>query len=173
MNEEPQPKKQGVIDTEHPYTGRIGDDALALKYKGVKIGLNGDYRAPMDLRTAIEEAGKAFIAYAEANHIDLSQYGFDINGDGKVGPREAGSGCAALALEHGKQDVRGKKDQVVSIYQDGRFEVLRPLKGENWRVAEQILGDTWPDEVKKPTNTPEADKAFLSRYSSGNDGLIR
>lgn len=167
-------KKSNVIDTEHPYTGRIGDDALVEKYKGVLIGLNGDYRLPLDLKTSIEKVGQEFLKYAEDRGIDLVQYGFDINKDGKVNAFEAGSGCAALALDHDKKDVRGKKDQIVSVFRSGGvFEVLRPLKGESWRAAEQILGDTWPDQVSKPTNTPEADKEFLRRYSTGNSTLIK
>lgn len=169
-----QVKKAGVIDTEHAYKGKIGDDAIVAKYKGVIIGLNGDYRLPLDLKAAIEKVGHDFLKYAEDNGIDLAQYGFDINGDGKVGPQEAGSGCCALALDNGRRDVRGKPNQVVSIFRpNGEFEVLRALKGENWRAAEQILGDTWPDQVKTPTNTAEADKAFLGRYNSGNDLLLK
>jgi hypothetical protein len=169
----PPPPKTGVIDLDHPYRGRIGDEALMQKYKNVIIGLDGDYRLPLDLKQAVEKVGQDFVKYAETNGIDLAQYGFDINGDGKVGMYEAGSGCAALALDHGRRDVKGKPNRVVSVLRaDGSFEVLRALKGENWRAAEQILGDTWPDQVKTPTNTKEADAAFLGRYKSSNSSLI-
>lgn len=170
----PPPQKAGVIDLDHPYRGKIGDAELIEKYKGVMIGLDGDYRLPLDLKNAVEKVGEDFVKYAEENGIDLAKYGFDINNDGKVGPQEAGSGCLALTLEHGRRDVKGKPNRVVSILRpDGSFEVLRAIKGENWRAAEQILGDTWPNLVSKPTNTKEADDAFLNRYNVNNASLLR
>jgi hypothetical protein len=167
--------QRGVIDFDHPYQGRIGNDEVANKYKGKKVGFNGDYKVPKDLQEAIEQAGQEFLKYAEENSIDLVAYGFDINGDGKVGHFEAGSGCAAFALEHGMRLQPGKaKEEIASIFNDGNFVIKKALKGENWRAAEQILGDNWPHQVKKPTNTEAADKAFVSQYkTSGNAGLIR
>lgn len=166
--------KQGAIDFDHPYKGRIGGDEITAKYRGKKVGLNGDYKVPKDFQDAIEQAGRELIKYAEDNNIDLVSLGFDINRDGKVGHFEAGSGCCAFALEHGKRTVPGKgKEEVVSIFNDGNFVIKKALKGENWNAAEQILGDNWPHMVKNPTNTEDADKAFLRQYkSTSNDGLI-
>jgi len=168
------PKKRGAIDFDHPYKGRVGNDEMAAKYKGKKIGFNGDYKVPKDFQDAIEEAGRKLMKFAQENGIDLVSLGFDINGDGKVGHYEAGSGCCSFALEHGKRQVPGKgKEEVISIFNDGNFVIKKPLRGENWRAAEQILGDNWPNQVKTPTNTEEADKDFLRKYTStSNDGLI-
>jgi len=168
------PGKRGVIDFDNPYKGRVGDDELTNKYKGKKVGFNGDYKVPKDFQDAIEATGAEFLQYAEDNGIDLVAYGFDINGDGAVGPKEAGAGCTAFALEHGMRIPPGKtREEIASIFNDGHFTIRKALKGENWKAAEQILGDNWPHEVKKPTNTDEADKEFVSKYkASGNSGLL-
>ncbi len=168
------PQKKGVIDFANPYRGRVGNDDMASRYGGKKIGLNGDYKVPKDFQEAIIEAGKALMKYAADKGIDLVALGFDINKDGQVGYYEAGAGCTAYALEHGKRQVPGKgKEEVISVFNDGRFVIKKPLLGENWRAAEQILGDNWPSQVPNPTNTEDADKDFLRKYTStGNSSLI-
>jgi hypothetical protein len=167
------PEKRRTINAVTPYKGRIGGDELIVAYKGKKIGFNGDYKVPKDFQEAIEEAGRTLLLYAENNNIDLITLGFDINKDGKVTVYEAGSGCTAFALEHGKVSVPGKKEEIVSVFNDGNFVIKKPLSGENWRVAEQILGDNWPHHVPNPTNTEDADKAFARKHSTiGNEGLL-
>ena len=167
------PRKAATIDFNNPYRGRVGNDEMAAKYRGKKIGFNGDYKVPKDFQDAIEEAGKKLIDYAQERGIDLVTLGFDINKDGKVGHYEAGAGCTSFALEHGKREVPGKgREEIISIFNDGNFVIKKPLAGENWRAAEQILGDNWPTQVPNPTNTEEADKDFLRKYTAGGNANL-